>query len=800
MELKVLGPLDLVAEGQRIHLGGHRQRVVLAVLALNANRVSSVDQLADAVWGPASPPTARAQIQTCVSSLRRLLGRAGHPEAIETRDPGYLLHVSHDDLDLACFERLLTQASARTREGELEEGLAKLRMALGLWRGEPLADLDSEVIRRYALNLTERHRAAQLESARLEIELGSHVQAVAGLREMAATNPFSEEPHRLLMLALHRSGRQAEALEVYRRARTRFVGHLGIEPSKRLADLEHTILNGEDRSAGAPGSPGPRAAPVAQAVPRLLPADVGNFVGRRNELQMIAHHLASSARNGPALPVLSISGPAGVGKSALAIHAAHACAPRFVDGQLYASLRGSTPEEARIRLLCSLGVDRSLIPEDRQQSAGLLRSQLARKHILLVLDDVVNEEQVSSLLPSSSTCAVIITSRRRLLTLAGACRVELTVFSDDEALEFLRCAVGAGRVEAERQAAEDIVQYCDNLPLALRIAAARLVAHPQWSLTQLANRLSQEGDPLQELSHGAMDLSAVISDSQQDLDPQSALLFRLLTLVESPTYATWTAAALLGTDIDEAQRSLRELVEARLLQSAGDGQFGLATLVRLHAKRLLLTEVPPASRRAALGRLHSAWLTLAERAHREVYGSDRIVAHGLTARWKASEPSPSAVQTDPLGWLNAEGAALLGCVRSAYSHGDDELCWHLSVTLASLFTYSRQFEHGRAAVAVGRLAAERAANPIGMAAVEYAWGVLALARRDFETAETALQAAVAGFAACEDRHGQAMALTELAVLASSRRDGAAALAQDVRPQPLHRIRAWMRSPSSRSSA
>lgn len=800
MELKVLGPLDLIAEGQRIQLGGHRQRVVLAMLTLNANRVTSVDQLADAVWGSAAPPTARAQIQTCVSSLRRLLSQARHSEAIETRDPGYLLHLSPQHLDLTCFEQLLVQAASCTREGGLEEGLVTLRLALGMWRGEPLADLDSEVVRRYAVNLTERYREARLERARLEIELGGHAEAVAQLHEMAAADPFSEEPHRLLMLALHRSGRQAEALEVYRRARALFVDHLGIEPSRRLADLEHTILNGESRPALVRGSGGRRVPDVTGGVPRLLPADVGDFIGRGDELGVIGAHLDLSSHNALALPVLSISGPAGVGKSALAIHAAHACASKFADGQLYASLRESQPAAVRVQLLYSLGVARSSIPEDPQLCAGLFRSALAGKRILLILDDVLNEEQVSSLLPGSSTCAVIVTSRRRLAGLAGACRVELSAFSDDQALEFLRRVVGGERVEAERRAAEDIVDYCDKLPLALRIAATRLVARPQWSLTQLAKRLGPEGDRLRELSHGVMDLSAVLSHSQHDLAARSALLFRLLALGESATCTAWTAAALLDTRLDQAQELLEGLADAHLLQSGGTGQFRLPKLVRLHAKQLLLAEVPCAARGAATARLHSAWLALAEHAHREVYGGDQVLAHGSASRWIASEGFPPAVASDPLGWLKAEGAALLSSLRSAYFHRDYELCWDLSVVLASLFTCSRQFEHARTAVTVGRLAAERAASPIGMAAVEYACGVLALARRELEAAETALTAAAAGFTACGDQHGYAMALTELAVLANVRSGGAAEPARTARTQSLHWILARIRRPRSRFSA
>lgn len=777
MELKLLGPLELIAEGRRIHLGGHRQRVVLGMLALNANRVTSVDQLTDAAWGPAAPPTARAQIQTCVSSLRRLLADAGHPEAIETRAPGYLLHLPEEHLDLARFERLLADASLSIRDGELDKGLVTLRLAVAMWRGEPLADVDSGLVRRYTVNVTERYRQAQLERTRLEIELGNHAEAVAVLQDLLTSDPYSEEPHRLLMLALHHGGRQAEALEVYRRARTLFVDQLGIEPSRRLIELEHMILNDGTRPVlTAEPATRPATRPV-EHVPHLLPADIGDFVGRTDELRTIAAHLGIGSHNPLALPVLSISGPAGAGKSALAVHAAHACASHFVDGQLYASLRDSDPDEVRVRLLYSLGVERDCMPDDRQLCVGLLRSRLAGKQILLILDDVTNEEQVTDLLPGSPTCAVIVTSRRRLAGLAGARRIDLDVFSQGEALQFLECVVGTERVAAERRAAEDIVHSCDRLPLALRIAAARLVARPQWSLGQLAERLAGAAGSLDELSHGVMDVSAALGYSQRNLPPRGALLLGLLALVESPTCSAWIAAALLDSGLDEARELLETLVDERLLLPAGAAQFRLPALVRLHANRLLQTGVSPAFRGAALSRLHRAWLALAEQAHREIHGSDHVVAHGRARDWTLVRPFPPAVLTDPLGWLEAEQDALVGAARSAYAQGDDELCWELSVVLASLFTCSRQLQLCRSVVALARSAAVRAADPIGVAAAEYAAGVLALTLRELEPARAALTAAVDGFAACGDQHGYAMALTELAALDCVSSDGEAAVAK-----------------------
>lgn len=590
-----------------MRLGGHRQRVVLAVLALRANRVTSVEYLSEAVWGPKPPQTARGQIQTCVSALRRLLDKAGCPGALETRHPGYLLHLSPEQLDAARFDQLLTRAAVRTREGALGAAAADLREALALWRGAPLSDLDSDVVRGYSVVLAERHRSAKVERIRLDIELGRHAEVVAELQELVGQESLSEAPHRLLMLALQRCGRVTEALDAYRRARALFVDHLGIEPGG-LAELEHAILS--DTLPSAPAVPATGGTSDNGLVPRQLPTNIADFVARDAELARIVRFLDPGSRPPSAVRVVSIAGQGGVGKSVLAVRAAHACVDRFPDGQLYASLRGSTSAEVWVRLLRGLGVRSDSVPEDPQACAELYRSRLAGRRMLVVLDDAVDEAQVTDLLPGSPTCAVIVTSRPRLAGLPGACRVDLGVFDDDRSLDLLRRVVGEERVEAERGAAVQIARLCGGLPLALLIAGARLVARPHWPLVHLAHRLADENSRLDELTHAGLELRANISESHRDLSPRAALLLRLLSMIEAPAFTVWMAAALLDTQVEEAENLLESLVDAQLLSAGDERRYHVHELVRIHAKELLRADVPLAGRQTALGRLLGAWLAL----------------------------------------------------------------------------------------------------------------------------------------------------------------------------------------------
>ncbi len=581
----------------------------------------------------------------------------------------------------------------------------------------------------------------------------------------------SEALHRYLMVALHRSGRQADALEAYRRARTAFIEHLGIEPSRELASLERAILSEE----GRPIEP----APAQGAVPRQLPTDIADFTGREPELAGVLRFLSPLPRLARAVRVVSIAGRGGVGKSALAVRAAHICAERFPDGQIYACLRGTTPDEVCGRLLRAVGVADDAVPTDPRVRVELYRSTLAGRRMLIVLDDVADESQVAHLLPGSPTCAVITTSRRRLSALPGACRVDLDAFEIGQALSLLREVIGDERVDAEPVAVLALARVCAGLPLALRVVAARLVARPHWRLAHLAELLDDPRVRLDELAHGTMDLRACLAESHRDLSPLGARLFSLLSMVEQTSCTTWMAAALLDTDLVVAENVIEALVDAQLLtaiEEDGGLRYRFCDLVRVYAGERLL-EVPEAEREAASGRLLGSWLALTEAAHRRVYGSDHVAAHGVASRGPLSSAVKARLVADPLGWLDSERSGLLAAVRQAFDLGFDEVCWDLAITATTLFEIRCRFDDWASVVAIGRAAASRSDDRRGVAAMRFAEGTLQLVRRDLSAAGENLMTAMESFRALGDKHGSALAITNLATIDGMRDDDQAMLAK-----------------------
>lgn len=485
IQLRLLGPLELVVGRSKINIAGHRQRVVLAMLALNANRVTPVSDLIEAIWDISPPRTARAQIQTCVSGLRKVLSDSGYPKVIGSRAPGYVLKVSADDLDSEQFANLVAGARSYTEMGRLPEAVATLRQALALWRGKALADIDSDLVQRCATRFEDSRLAAVEERVRLDLELGKHTEIIGELAALVNEHPLSERLAGYRMLALYRSGRQADALEVSRRTRTTLVTELGIEPGPELRRLQTAILNNDpelDRPlpnhADQPTFSGVGEMPDADStvVPRQLPASIDNFTGRESQLDTIRQLLAGAlGPNQYAMRVVAISGKAGVGKSTLAIRAAHEVTEAFPDGVLYGDLHNpegdDVPAKLLARFLHALGTSGSAIPESTPERVELYRSLLADKRVLVVLDDVTSEEQVRSVLPGSPTCAVIATSRMRLSGLPGVRPVDVDVLDTTKSVELLSRTIDSTRVQAEYSAAVELVHLCGGLPLALWIAA-----------------------------------------------------------------------------------------------------------------------------------------------------------------------------------------------------------------------------------------------------------------------------------------------------------------------------------------
>lgn len=775
MRLRVLGFLELFDDnGRQVKFGGPRERAVLATLALRANQPVGVDRLIAAAWGNNPPTTAKSQVQTCISTLRRALAEAGLTDAIQTRTGGYLLAVAASDLDSHRFTRLVADARTQVAEGRAGDAAATLREALALWRGPALADIPGDVVRHGAAVLDEARLAALEERLRLDLESGKHLEIGGELAGLVAEHPLRERFYALLMLAHYRSGLQAEALAVYRRARAVLDAELGVEPCQELRDLERAMLNQDPAlELAVPGAPSAVPQERSQG-PRQLPHSVADFIGRDRHIADIKEFLSAGREPGNAryaVPIVAISGQGGVGKSTLALRAAHELSDEFPDGHLYADLSGQSGDDVATLLLArflrALGVSGSMIPDDPAERAKLYRSRLASKRLLLVLDDADCEQEVLPLLPGSPGCAVIVTSRMRLTGLPGARLITIDVFDDETSMVLLESIADGERLRAEPEAARDLVRYCGGLPLALRIAGARLVSRPHWRIADLTRRLTDERRRLDELSHHGLEVRASIGLTYGALPDRAKRLFRLLTAVQAADFPAWTAAALLDTGLAEAEDLIEDLIDAQILDPvqgpAGDIKYRFHDLIRVYAQERLAEEEEPAPRREAVARVLGGWLAMAEQAHRAEYGGDYTTLHGNAPRWRLpADDGP--IMGCPMDWLETERAALVSAVRQAAAEGFAGICWDLALTLVSLFEVKGYLDDWRETAELAYRAASAAGDRAGCAAMSYSLGTLYLFQKRLPEAEKYFAAALEIFESEGDIHGQALVLRNSAMV------------------------------------
>ncbi|WP_340539819.1 AfsR/SARP family transcriptional regulator [Nocardioides sp. GXZ039] len=781
------------ASGHPIRIGGHREHVVLALLALRANRVVSGDELIDAVWGERPPSTAKGQIQGCVSTLRKLFARHQLSAQILTQHPGYRLEVPVEALDVGRFERLVAEGRRQAARDAGPEAAAALREALSLWRGNALEGIASEVVERGAATLDDAHLSATDDYARVMLALGRHRELVGHLQEVVQRDGLREDSYGQLMLALYRSGRTSDALGVMRTARATLADELGLDPGPQLQALEARILRNDpslmggivdgdhddDRHPDVPvAGPEPASAWVS---PRQLPRAEADFVARDEQIAEITALLRPDpARSADdyAVPIIGICGPGGVGKSALALRVAHEVAEHYPDGHLFVDLQGPEAEDRTTvllaRLLRALGLSGSAIPDDRDERAERFRSLVSGKRILVILDGVHSEQQILPLLPGSRTCAVIVATRTRLDLLTGARWFTLDVLDVAHSLELLGRIGGRDRIAAEPEAGSRLVTYAGGLPLALRIAGARLASRPHWRIAELTRRMENEMRRLDEFSHRGLELRSSLGTSFRALPGHAKVLFRLLALAQTSQISGWVAAALCDEDLDSAERSLEILLDAHLLEPVGAGEprYRLHDLVRVYALELLKETDSPEAQEAALRRLLGAWLERTDRAHRAEYGGDYTTLHGSAPRYRAAGDD-TLPEEGPLAWFEAERANLIAMVRLAAGSDLDEVCWDLALSMVSLFEVRAQYDDWRDTAELAAEVCERRGNLVGLAASHYSLGTLNHAIKDIDEAERHFAKALGLFTAVGHTHGEALTLRNAALVDRVRGDVAA---------------------------
>jgi DNA-binding SARP family transcriptional activator len=724
MRFRLLGPLEVRVGEEWRGIGAPKWRSVLAALLVEAGQVVSADALINEVWGDAPPARAANLISIYVLRLRRLMGDADS-SLLVTRAPGYLLRVAAEDTDALLFEAMVRDGRRAFDAGDPRDAARRLTEALALWHGRPLADVpptprveaEAERLAELRLGALELHITA-------ELACGGHGETVAEIRRLLADHPLREGLWLLLMQALDGAGRHAEALEVYGRAREVISDQLGVDPGAELRRFHAELLARDTEtpagtiSAGTvtarpgkrepePGSPRPaaragrgsRAAGRSGSAPAQLPADVADFTGRDEQVKRLSDLLSGvGVRSEPgAVRIAVVAGAGGLGKTSLAVHAAHRVRRKFPDGQLYVDLLGATPDplppgDVLARFLRDLGVDGRDIPLDEDERAARYRTALAAQRVLVVLDNARDAAQVRPLLPGSASSAVLVTTRSRMPDLASTRLVDLNVLADDEALALFVKVVGEDRAAAEPEAAAELLEACAGLPLAIRICAARLATRSGWTIRAMADRLRDEHRRLDEMRAGDLAVRASFqvsfaslpaSTDKQGIDPARA--FCLLGLWHGPSISAAAAAALFGIPEYSAEDVLEILVDTHLLESTAPDRYRFHDLLRVYASERAAADLWADVRAAAVSRLLGWYMRTADAAAAAAAPPDRYYVPLDAAGAEDVPPLGFATAEAALAWYDSERANLVAATRQAAAAGLHELAWRLPAPLFLIF-------------------------------------------------------------------------------------------------------------------
>jgi DNA-binding SARP family transcriptional activator len=680
-EFCLLGPLLVRARGATLSALPGKQRVLLAALLLQGNCMVALDQLAEAIWGDKSPASAHGTLRDYVKELRKQLAAIGESR-IATVPGGYVFRIGPGELDVLSFEELRAEAMQAARDCAWARASDRWRAAELLWRGEPLADVPSELLRAREVPRLAELRLHALESRiEADLQLGRRADVIADLRQLTVTHPLRERLHALLMLALYRDGQQAAAQAVFRGVRAVLVEELGTEPGPELRRLHQQILAADpalDPPVSAHG--GRAAAPETAAgqstamVPRQLPAAVSHLTGRAAELEALTGML-SDASGTRTVVISALVGTAGVGKTAVAVHWAHQIAQRFGDGQLYVNLRGYDPgqpvaaADALAGFLRALGVPGQEIPDELEERARLYRSRLAGRRVLVVLDNARDGEQVRPLLPGDPGCVAVVTSRDALAGLVaadGARRLDLDLLPPADAVGLLRSLIGP-RAAHDPGATAELAGLCARLPLALRIAAELAAARFTTPLAELVAELAAGRLDGLDAGEDRADVRAVLSWSYRQLPDDAAGAFALTGLHPGDNLDAHAAAALTGTTAGQARKVLGQLHRASLLQAAGPGRYGMHDLLRAYAREQAAARDTGGWCQQALTGLFDYYLAAATGTMDVLYPAEAHQRPGITPT-TAVVPD-MAGQADARAWLDAERANLVAVMVHCAGQG-----------------------------------------------------------------------------------------------------------------------------------
>jgi DNA-binding SARP family transcriptional activator/tetratricopeptide (TPR) repeat protein len=759
MEFRLLGPVEVDSGDGPLSLGGAKPRSLLAALLLEPGRVVSTDRLIDVIWDEDPPDSARALIQTYVSALRRA-ARGQLAGVIVTRAPGYLAQIPAGSLDRQRFEALVEHGRAEAAAGRHRAAADALGAATALWRGPALGGVAGRLLAAEAARLDETRIVAVEERIAAELRVGRCVELVGELAVLVGQHPTRERLRGQLMLALYGAGRTADALAAYQQARSALVDELGVEPGPELIRLHRAILRGDAALLPPPAA--------RQPVPAQLPPDPVDFTGRVAE---VGHLVATLTASGAGTTICVLAGPGGAGKTALAVRAAHRVAEAYPDGQLVADLGGmsgapAAPIEVLGRFLRALGDDPATVPDGLAERAGRYRTLLADRRVLVLLDDAASEAQVRPLLPGAAGCAVLVTSRNRLPALAGADLTEVGLLSPDEATTLLGRIAGEQRIRAAPEAAAQIVARCGRLPLAVRIAGARLAVRRHWTPELLADRLADEHRRLDELRVGDQGIRASVELSYRTLDPPARATLRRLGALGLPDFPSWVPAALLDVPAATAERLVEQLVDAHLVDysyvdGAGQVRYRLHDLVRIFASEQAGKD-PEAGDAAATARVVGGWLWLVQRL------ADRLPAGTIQHRPRV--PAARCVDpgfagpalTNPRAWLAAEQQALVRTVERAAELGLAGLAVELASALCdSVYPVHNLLDAWSRTHDTALRAARRAGDVHGEAVLLAGLGELRFEQDRFAEAREYLARALGMFRVVGDARGEAATLTAL---------------------------------------